>query len=100
MAWLAACRCTGLTSAVGFYGRLIMDMEDETPSVPTMLHFGDKDASIPIDWVRSFKDKRRDITVHIYDADHGFNSDRREHYSQEAADLALTRTLDWFANAS
>ncbi|WOF74805.1 dienelactone hydrolase family protein [Parvibaculaceae bacterium PLY_AMNH_Bact1] len=100
MAWLAACRCTGLASAVGYYGRLIMDMEDETPSVPTMLHFGDKDASIPIDWVRAFKDKRTDITVHIYEADHGFNSDRRDHYSKEAADLAFTRTLEWFAKAS
>lgn len=100
MAWLAACRCTGLTSAVGYYGRLIMEMEDEVPSVPTMLHFGDKDASIPVDWVRRFKDKRTDITVHIYEADHGFNSDRREHYSKEAADLALSRTLDWFAQAT
>lgn len=100
IAWLAACRCEGLASAVGYYGRLIMDMEDETPKVPTMLHFGEHDASIPIDWVRKFKEKRKDVTVHIYDADHGFNSDRREHYSKEAADLALERTLDWFAAAS
>jgi len=100
MAWLAACRCTGLTSAVGYYGRLIKDMEDEKPKVPTMLHFGDKDASIPIDWLRTFKDKRSDLTVHIYEADHGFNSDRREQYSKEAADLALSRTLDWFTIAS
>ncbi|MEQ9518081.1 MAG: dienelactone hydrolase family protein [Parvibaculum sp.] len=97
MAWLAACKCDGLASAVGYYGRLIMDREDDIPKVPTMLHFGEKDASIPIDWVRKFKEKRKDITVHIYDADHGFNSDRREHYSKEAASLALERTLAWFA---
>jgi len=97
MAWLAACKCDGLASAVGYYGRLIMDMESDKPKVPTMLHFGEKDASIPIDWVRAFKEKRKDITVHIYDADHGFNSDRREHYSKEAAELALERTLAWFA---
>lgn len=100
IAFMAAWRCEGLTSAVGYYGRLIMQMEDAPLKVPTMLHFGDKDASIPIDWVRAFKDKRTDITVHIYEADHGFNSDRRDHYSKEAADLALTRTLDWFAKSS
>ena len=100
IAWLAACRCDRLTSAVGYYGRLIMEMENEIPKVPTMLHFGEHDASIPVTWVRAFAEKRKDITVHIYDADHGFNSDRRDHYSKEAADLALDRTLGWFASAS
>jgi len=100
IASMSAWRCDGLTSAVGYYGRLIMHMEDAKLKIPTMLHFGEKDASIPIDWVHKFKEKRPDITMHIYDADHGFNSDRRDNFSKEAAELALSRTLDWFARAS
>lgn len=96
MAWLAACRCEGLASAVGYYGRLIMEMDEEKPKVPTMLHFGEKDASIPMEWVTPFKARRTDVTVHVYDADHGFNSDRRANYSKPDADLALERTLAWF----
>ncbi|GAK45945.1 dienelactone hydrolase [Tepidicaulis marinus] len=99
VAWFAACNCEGLTSAVGYYGRLIMEMDTQKPRCPTMLHFGEKDKSIPIDWVRKFKEERPDITVHIYDADHGFNSDRRQHYDPEATKLARERTLEWFEKA-
>ena len=45
--WLAACRCTGLSAAASFYGRRISELKDETPQVPTILHFGKTDASIP-----------------------------------------------------
>lgn len=99
VAWLAACRCSGLTSAVGYYGRLIMDLDTEVPTCPTMLHFGSKDASIPIDWVNEFAKRRQDIAVHVYDADHGFNSDRRDNFNAEVTRQARERTLEWFEKA-
>ncbi|MGK2740410.1 dienelactone hydrolase family protein [Tepidicaulis sp. LMO-SS28] len=97
--WFAAVNCDGLTSAVGYYGRLIMEMENDKPKCPTMLHFGAEDKSIPLDWVEKFKANRPDITVHIYDADHGFNSDRRQNYDAEATKVARERTLEWFEKA-
>jgi carboxymethylenebutenolidase len=36
-------------------------------------------------------------TVHVYEAGHGFNSDRRKDYHEPSADLAKARTLKLFA---
>ena len=41
--WAAACRCTGLAAASGYYGSLIPALAGETPKCPTILHFGEKD---------------------------------------------------------
>ena len=35
-------------------------------------------------------------TVYVYEAGHGFNSDRRKDYHEPSADLAKQRTLDLF----
>jgi carboxymethylenebutenolidase len=96
VAWLAACRCAGLASAVGYYGRHIIEMVGERPRCPTMLHFGRTDASIPMDWVEQIRAAHPDVIVHVYDAGHGFNSDRRTHYDAAAATLARSRTLAFF----
>ena len=40
-----------------------------------------------------------DVKVYVYDADHGFNSDRRNNYDKDAAELALKRTLELFEGA-
>jgi carboxymethylenebutenolidase len=38
-----------------------------------------------------------DVTVYVYDGvGHGFNSDRRSDYNEEAAKLAKRRTLELF----
>lgn len=96
VAWLAACRCSGLASAVGYYGRHIIDMVGEHPRCPTMLHFGRTDASIPVEWAEQIRTAHPEVTVHLYDAGHGFNSDRRTHYDAAAATLARSRTLAFF----
>jgi carboxymethylenebutenolidase len=38
----------------------------------------------------------RELPVYLYDAGHGFNSDRRPDYNAEAASLAWERTLALF----
>ena len=45
VAFLAACRLTGLSAAVCYYGGQIAKNADEKPKVPMLMHFGEKDAS-------------------------------------------------------
>ncbi len=98
--WVAACRANGLAAAAGYYGGAIKDFIDETPKCPTILHFGERDASIPMDDVRRIEKAHPDVAVYVYDADHGFNSDRRQHYDPACAKLARERTIALFeANA-
>lgn len=94
--WAAACRCTGLAAASGYYGSLIPALASETPKCPTILHFGEKDMGIPMEGVEKVKAAHPDVKVYIYDAGHGFNSDRGDHYNDEAAKLARKRTLELF----
>ena len=94
--WAAACRCSGLAAASGYYGAKIGEMADENPHCPTILHFGHHDHGIPMEVVEKVKRLHHDVAVYIYDAGHGFNSDRRTDYNEEAAKLARQRTLDLF----
>src|SRR3546814_11149150 len=48
VAWLAACR-HNLAAAVCYYGGNIHECRNETPSCPVMFHFGEEDASIPME---------------------------------------------------
>lgn len=97
-AWLAACRCEGLSAASCFYGRRISELVEETPKIPTILHFGKTDASIPLERVEEIRERHPDVPVHLYDAGHGFVSDRRQDYDADSARLARLRTLQLFAN--
>ena len=96
-AWLAACRCTGLTAASSFYGRRIPELLAETPRVPIILHFGRSDPTIPPATIEAIGEAHPEIPIHLYDADHGFVSDRRADHRADAARLARLRTLQLFA---
>lgn len=96
VAWAAACRCTGLAAASGYYGGNIGEMAEETPRCPTILHFGRQDAHIPPEVGEKVKRLHPDVMVYLYDAGHGFNSDRRADYNEAAAKLARERTLELF----
>ncbi len=95
--WLAACRIPGVAAASSFYGRRIPELVDETPLCPIILHFGRKDASIPMEVVEAIEAKHPEMPIFLYDAGHGFFSDRRADYSPDAARLARLRTLQLFA---
>ncbi|HZZ86715.1 MAG TPA: dienelactone hydrolase family protein [Caulobacteraceae bacterium] len=94
--WLAACRCEGVAAASAFYGRRIPELADETPRCPVILHFGRHDPSIPMAAVEAIAARHPDIPIHLYDAGHGFFSDRRADYNADAARLARLRTLQLF----
>jgi carboxymethylenebutenolidase len=96
MAWLAASRVDGIAASVPYYGGGVPQLASEKPKVPVMLHFGEKDAHIPIASVEEFKKVHPTLPVYIYAADHGFNCDQRGSYDAAAAKLAQDRTLEFF----
>ncbi len=96
-AWLAACRVQGVSAASCYYGRRIPELLGEAPRCPVILHFGRHDASIPPAAIEAIAAAQPDIPIHVYDAGHGFASDRRTDYSPDAARLARLRTLQLFA---
>jgi carboxymethylenebutenolidase len=96
MAWLAAARVDGIAASVPYYGGGVPQLASEKPKVPVMLHFGEKDAHIPVASVEEFKKVHPTLPVHIYPADHGFNCDQRGSYDADAAKLAQDRTLEFF----
>jgi len=96
LAFLAAARVAGLSAAVGYYGSVIAKNADEKPRVPTILHFGDKDKSIPPSDVELIRKQRPEVTIYTYAAEHGFNRDVTPSYDKASAELALSRTLALF----
>jgi carboxymethylenebutenolidase len=99
LAFLAAGKLSGLSAAVGYYGGQIASAFIETePTTPLMLHFGKEDHGIPLADVDKISERYPSIPVHLYDAGHGFNCDQRGSYHKPSAELALTRTLEFFRN--
>lgn len=98
VAYAAATKLTGLSAAVGYYGGAIVRFADDNPGVPMMLHFGEKDAGIPLSDVETIRAKQPDLEVHVYPgAQHGFSCDERASYDKASADIAWQRTLAFFA---
>jgi carboxymethylenebutenolidase len=95
--WAVACRCQGVAAAAAYYGRRISELVSEIPRAPIILHFGKKDGSIPPDRVEEIRAAHPDVPIFLYDAGHGFVSDRRADYDPDSARLARLRTLQLFA---
>lgn len=98
ISFLAAAQLTGLNAAVGYYGGRIAQDADKKAKVPLMLHFGEKDAGIPLTDVETIRSKQPQAEIFVYDgAQHGFHCDERASYDKKSADIAWPRTLDFFA---
>jgi carboxymethylenebutenolidase len=97
VAWLAAARCTGLSAASCFYGRPIADLLVEKPKAPVMLHYGASDPGIPMDNYERVRAATPNSPLYLYDAGHGFCRAGSNDFNANARDLAMARTLDWFA---
>ena len=95
ISFLAACKLNGLSAAVCYYGGQIAKNAYEKPKVPTQMHFGEQDASIPMSDVEMIKQKRGgDCEIYGYpNAQHGFHCDERGSYNAEAAKLAWQRAM-------
>ncbi|WP_338829808.1 dienelactone hydrolase family protein [Bradyrhizobium sp. 27S5] len=98
IAYAAATKLTGLSAAIGYYGGAVVRFADDKPSVPTQLHFGEKDAGIPLSDVETIKSKRPEVEIFIYPgAQHGFHCDERASYDKASADIAWPRSMEFFA---
>lgn len=99
LTWRAADMVKGISAAAPYYGggMTVGEEPKRQPKVPVMVHFGDQDTGIPMDTVNAFKTAQPKVDVQIYSANHGFNCDHRGSYNQAAAELALERTLAFFA---
>lgn len=97
LTWRAASDLDGVKAAVAYYGGGIARELERRPRCPVMMHFGEKDAHIPLSDVDAIKAAQPDVRVFVYPADHGFNCDQRGSYHAESAELARRRTLEFFA---
>ena len=98
VAYAAATKLSGLSAAIGYYGGAIVRFADDKPKVPTQLHFGEKDAGIPLSDVETIKAKRPEVEIHVYPgAQHGFHCDERASYDKASADIAWPRSLAFLA---
>jgi carboxymethylenebutenolidase len=97
IAYAAATKLSGLSTAVGYYGGAVVRFADDRPTVPTQLHFGEKDGGIPLSDVETIRAKRPEVEVFVYPgAQHGFGCDERASYDKASSDLAWQRSLAFF----
>jgi carboxymethylenebutenolidase len=94
LAWLAATRLKP-SAAVAYYGGQIAKFVSEKPTCPVMLHFGEKDAHIPLSDIDKIRENHPEVQVFLYEAGHGFNCDQRESFEPKSAAVARQRTLEF-----
>jgi carboxymethylenebutenolidase len=91
-AWLSAARLK-IDAAVGYYGGKIVQLLDQKPLAPIILHFGKEDRGIPLTDVQKIEHAHPDIPIFLYEAGHAFNRDGSPNYAPAAAELARVRSL-------
>ncbi|MEI4472276.1 YghX family hydrolase [Frigidibacter sp. MR17.24] len=89
-----------LGAAVPFYGRQPAAEDVPRIAAPLLLHYGGLDDRINAGWPaykQALDAAGKTYEAYIYDgANHGFHNDSTPRYDKEAADLAWSRTIDWF----
>ena len=95
ISWLAATRLKP-DAVSGYYGGGIHGARNEKPTVPTQLHFGDKDMHIPMTHVNELRQLHPGVEIFDYPADHGFHCDERGSWDAPASKQAMDRTLKLF----
>lgn len=98
LTYLSACNIEGVTAASSYYGGGIAGVLDQAPKCPLIMHFGELDAHIPMSDVEKIQAAHPEVPVYVYAADHGFNCNHRASFDEDAAALALRRTLAHFAD--
>ena len=98
VAWWGATRSKSFAAAATWYGGGIAGTRTESPNCPVLMHFGEKDASIPMSDVEAVRAAQPKAESYVYiGAGHGFGCNERGSFSQPDYDLAQQRTLDFFA---
>jgi carboxymethylenebutenolidase len=98
VAWWGATRTTKFAASSCWYGGGIAGTKEEHPHCPVQMHFGEKDASIPMSDVEAVRMAQPKAESYVYmGAGHGFGCDERGSFSKPDYELAQQRTLDLFA---
>jgi carboxymethylenebutenolidase len=90
-----------LDAAVAYYGPAPDPSEAPRVQAPTLLHFAGLDQRVNpggLAWAEALKKAGKTVTEYVYPGvNHAFNNDTAaDRYNKPAADLAWSRTLDFF----
>jgi len=98
VAWRLSQLDERLSAASCYYGGFIATrFADEAPKCATICHFGRYDTMVDFAAVEKLIAKAHPTAqIFVYEAGHGFNSDRRKDYHPDSAELAWQRTLMLF----
>jgi carboxymethylenebutenolidase len=99
-----AATATPVNATVIYYGRLPQSADEvKTVSGPVLGHFGEKDKFINREMVTGFekamKEAGKPLTVHWYEADHGFANPTGARYDKQDAQVAWERTRAFLKDA-
>ena len=97
VAYAAATKLIGLSAAIGYYGGAIVRFADDKPKVPTQLHFGEKDAGIPLATSRPSGQAAGGRDPHLSRRAARLQLRRTGSYDKASADIAWPRSLAFFA---
>jgi len=98
VAWWGATRSKLFKASSCYYGGGIAGTRTETPNCPVQMHFGDQDASIPMSDVELVRAAQPGVQIFIYPgAGHGFSCNDRASFKPADSQLAMQRTLGFFA---
>jgi carboxymethylenebutenolidase len=95
VAWIAA-QHLEVSAAVSYYGRDIVAMLDRPPRCPTMIHFAEHDAHIPLSDVEAVRSAFPELPIYVWPGEHGFDCDARKSFEPTSAQHARARTLALF----
>lgn len=98
VAWRMAQTSDDLAAASCYYGGYIATrFADDPPKCATICHFGRYDSMVEFAEVEKLAAVGHPTAqIFVYEAGHGFNSDRRKDYHPDSAELAWQRTLMLF----
>ncbi|PZQ52311.1 MAG: dienelactone hydrolase [Rhodovulum sulfidophilum] len=89
-----------LGAAVPFYGRQAAAADVPRIQAPLLLHYAGLDERINAGWPEyeaALKENGKTYEAFVYpDVNHGFHNDTTPRYDAAAAELAWSRTIDWF----
>ncbi|MEI7709895.1 MAG: dienelactone hydrolase family protein [Rhodospirillales bacterium] len=98
VSWWGSTRSKSFAAASCWYGGGIAGTKNESMSCPVQMHFGEKDASIPMNDVDAIRAAQPKAESHVYmGAQHGFGCDERGSFSAPDYALAQQRTVEFFA---
>jgi len=101
--WIAnmmAVRIPDLAASVPFYGG--QPSSEEVPKIeaPLLLHYAELDTKVNEGWPayeKALKENKKVYTEYMYgNVNHGFHNDTTPRYDKAAAELAWSRTVDFF----